>query len=104
MKKLVIKNHTIKDLINLLHSKPDYAVGVRLMAIIQIAKGKSSRELEDIFDKSHSRYCVWVKYFNNFELEGLKDQKRSDRIPILIEEELGEIKDIVLNTTPEEYG
>lgn len=104
MKKLVIKNHSVEKLVELLHSKQEYVVGMRLMALIQIAKGKSSRELEDIFDKSHSRYCVWVKNFNKYGLEGLKNLHRSGRKSRLTEKQLKEIKDIVLNKSPDEYG
>jgi len=38
MQKLKITNYTIEDLENLLKSNPDYLIGVRLMALIQIKK------------------------------------------------------------------
>lgn len=104
MKKLEILNHSIEDLLVLLRSNADYLTGVRLLALIQIAKGKSSRDLEDIFDKSHSRFCVWVNNFNEYGIEGLKDKSGRGRISRLSKSELDELRDVVLNKSPEEYG
>jgi len=104
MRKLEILNHSIEDLLNLLHSNADYLTGVRLLALIQIAKGKSSRELEDIFDRSHSRFCVWVNNFNEYGIEGLKDKSGRGRISRLSKSELDELRGVVLNKSPEEYG
>jgi|SRR5665647_882157 len=104
MKKLEILNHSVEDLLDILRSNADYLLGIRLMALIQIAKGKSSRELECIFDKSHSRICVWVNNFNKYGLDGLKDKSGRGRISRLSKSELDELKDVVLNKSPEEYG
>lgn len=104
MRKLEILNHSAKDLLDILRSNADYLTGVRLLALIQIAKGKSSRDLEDIFDRSHSRFCVWVNNFNEYGLEGLKDKSGRGRISRLCKSELEELKDVVLNKSPEEYG
>ncbi len=104
MRKLEILNHSAKDLLDILRSNADYLTGVRLLALIQIAKGKSSRDLEDIFDRSHSRFCVWVNNFNEYGLEGLKDKSGRGRISRLSKSELEELKDVVLNKSPEEYG
>jgi len=104
MRKLEILNHTAEDLLGLLHSNSEYTTGVRLLALIQIAKGKSSRDLEDIFDRSHSRFCVWVNNFNKYGIDGLKDKSGRGRISKLSKSELEELKDVVLNQSPEEYG
>ena len=104
MRKLEILNHSAKDLLDILRSNADYLTGVRLLALIQIAKGKSSRDLEDIFDRSHSRFCVWVNNFNEYGLEGLKDKSGRGRISRLSKSELEELKEVVLNKSPEEYG
>lgn len=104
MRKLEILNYSIEDLLDLLHSNADYLTGVRLLALIQIAKGKSSRELEDIFDRSHSRFCVWVNNFNENGIEGLRDKSGRGRISRLGKSELDELRDVVLNKSPEEYG
>lgn len=99
-----ILNYSVEDLFNLLHSNADYLTGVRLLALIQIAKGTSSRELEDIFDRSHSRFCVWVNNFNEYGIEGVKDKCGKGRNSRLSKSELAELKDVVLNKSPEEYG
>ena len=104
MKKIEIPNYTVEDLLKLLHSNQNYIIGIRLLALIQIAKGKSSRKLEDIFDKSHSRFCVWAKNFNKYGIEGLKDKKGRGRNSRISKSELDELTHIVLNKSPEEYG
>lgn len=104
MKKLEILNYSVEDLLDLLRSNADYLTGVRLLALIQIAKGKSSRDIEDIFDRSHSRFCVWVNNFNEYGIEGLKDKSGRGRNSRLSISELAELKNVVLNKSPEEYG
>jgi len=104
MKRLEILNHSVEDLQILFRSNSDYLVGVRLLALIQIAKGKSSRDLEEIFGKSHSRFCVWVNNFNEHGLEGLKNKNGRGRNSRLSKSELEELRNVVLNKSPEEYG
>lgn len=104
MKRLNIPNYSLADLENLLNSNQDYIVGMRLMALIQIKKGMSSRQLKAFYYKSHSRYCIWVKNFNKFGLEGLKNQAKSGRHSKLTNEQKEEIKSLLLENKPEKYG
>lgn len=104
MKKIEILNYSVEDMITLLNSNPDHIVGLKLLALIQIAKGRSSRELEEIFFKSHSRICVWAKNFNEHGIEGLRNKKGRGRHSRLSKTALDKIKEIVLEKSPEEYG
>ena len=104
MKRIQIPNYTIDDLETLLKSKPDYIVGVRLMALIQLKRGMSSWDLEKIYYKSHSRYCIWAKRFNKAGIEGLKNNPRSGRRPCLSDKQLHELKGILLNESPQNFG
>ena len=104
MQKLSIPGHTVEDLENLLNSNPDYIVGMRLMALIQVKKGMSSRQLEGLYYKSHSRFCVWVKNFNKKGIEGLKNKYRSGRKPLLSEEQRMELISVLQNNRPDEFG
>lgn len=104
MQKLSIPNFTIDELERLLNSNSDYLIGMRLMALIQIKKGLSSRQLEELYYKSHSRFCVWVKNFNEKGIEGLRNKARSGRKPLLSEEQKDELSIVLRNNIPEDFG
>ncbi|NOU17305.1 MAG: IS630 family transposase [Bacteroidales bacterium] len=104
MQKLSIPNITVEELENILNSNPDYVVGSRIMALIQIKKGLSSRKLEGLYYKSHSRFCVWVKNFNKDGVEGLRDKPRSGRKPKLDLAQQEALKCVLTNNRPDEFG
>lgn len=104
MQKLTIPNYSTKELETLLNSNPDYVTGMRLMALIQIKKGMSSRQLESFYFKSHSRYCVWVKNFNIKGIDGLKNKPKSGRKPRMTKKQKGELEIVLQNNGPEEFG
>jgi transposase len=104
MQKLSIPNYSIQDLEDLLNEKPDYIVGARLMALIQIKKGMSSRKLEELYFKSHSRFCVWVKNFNEFGIEGLKNKNKSGRKSQLSDEQKKNLLFVLQNNRPDGFG
>lgn len=104
MQKLSIPNYTVEELEALLYSNPDYIVGFRLMALIQIKKGLPSRKLEGLYYKSHSRYCAWVKSFNECGIDGLKNKPKSGRNSLLTDEYRKELYNVLLNNRPEDYG
>lgn len=104
MQKLSIPNYTTEDLENLLNTNPDYIVGMRLMALIQIKKGLSSRQLEELYFKSHSRFCTWVKNFNKLGVEGLKNKVKTGRKPLLSDNQKSELSSVLLNSRPEDFG
>jgi transposase len=104
MQRLIIPNYTIEELEVLLHSNSDYVVGMRLMALIQIKNGMSSRELERFYFKSHSRYCVWVNNFNTMGVEGLRNKQKSGRKPLLSDKQREILSDVIKNNIPEDFG
>lgn len=104
MKKLLIPNHTVESLENLLHSNPDYVVGTRIMALIQIKKGMSSRKLSEFYYKSHSRYCEWVKSFNKDGLEGLFNKPKSGRKRLLTDEQRKQLSYVLQHSRPHDFG
>lgn len=104
MQKLSIPGYSVEDLENLLNSNPDYIVGARLMALIQIKKGLSSRKLEELYYKSHSRFCVWVKNFNKKGIEGLKNKPKSGRRPLLTPKQKEELSTVLQDNRPSDFG
>jgi transposase len=104
MQKLSIPGYKVEDLETLLNTNPDYLVGMRLMALIQIKKGMSSRQLEGLYYKSHSRFCVWVKNFNEKGIDGLKNRFKSGRKPMLSEDQRVDLSTVLQNNRPENFG
>jgi transposase len=104
MQRLSIPNYTVEDLESLLGSNPDYIVGMRLMALIQIKKGMSSRQLEAFYYKSHARYCVWVNNFNANGLEGLVNKPKSGRKSLLTGQQKERLADVLRNNRPDDVG
>lgn len=104
MQKLTIPDYTLEELENLLNNNPDYVVGSRLLALIQIKKGMSSRKLEELYYKSHSRFCKWVKDFNENGVAGLKNKRRSGRKPKLDQSQKDELKGVLRNGRPSDFN
>jgi transposase len=104
MRKLSIPNYTVEELENMLNNNPDYIIGSRLLALIQIKKGMSSRKLEELYYKSHSRFCSWVNSFNKNGIEGLKNKHRSGRIPKLNQIQKQELKHVLQNNRPSDFN
>jgi transposase len=104
MKRIEIKGYTEEQLDELIKSNSDYVVGIRLLAIKQFQKGKSSRDLEEFYGKSHMQLCTWARKFNEKGIEGLKNEHRSGRQPRMSKIQLLEMKEIILTKSPEEYG
>jgi len=104
MQKLSIPNFTVKQLETLLTTNPDYIVGMRIMALIQVKKGMTSRQLEEFYYRSHSRYCEWVKNFNLSGVQGLKNKHRSGRKPLLTDQQRATLFDVLKNNRPEDFN
>ena len=77
---------------------------MRLICLIQIKKGLSSRKLSELYYKSHSRICSWVNNFNRLGIEGLKNKPKSGRPSRLSQEQKTQLKAILLNNKPTDYG
>jgi transposase len=86
-----------------LKSKKDYKVAARLVSILSIAKGESSRKAQDLLLLSHNQICVWVKRFNEFGVQGLYDKPKSGRKPKISELQLEWLRNVVLNESPTKY-
>lgn len=104
MQKLSIPNYSIEELEDLLNSNSDYVIGMRLAALIQIKRGMSSRQLQDLYFKSHSRFCIWVNNFNKYGVEGLLNKKKSGRKPLLSIEQKNELRNVLSNNRPSDFG
>ena len=96
-----LKPRKIKEL---LKSKEEYKVALRLQMVYLIHQGKSSREVADIYQVSFKQVMNWVHRFENEGIQGLKDKEGRGRKASLDTGELDQIKHTVLNRAPTEFG
>lgn len=104
MKKIKITGFTPEEIETLLRSKEDYKTACRLLCILQLAKGGSSRKAEELLLMSHNQVCIWAKRFNQYGIEGLKDKIKSGRKPTIKQEQLLFLRQVILEKKPEEFG
>ena len=93
-----------REIKNILKSKEEYRVALRLQMVYLIHRGKSSREVADIYRVSFKQVLNWVHRFEHKGTEGLKDKEGRGRKASLNKGELDEIRRTVLNTAPSEFG
>lgn len=104
MKKLEITWMSASQIEALLKSKENYKRAVRLVSLLPMAKGESSRKAQELLLLSHNQICIWAKRFNEFGLEGLKDKPKTGRKPKISSDQLVWLKDVVLNESPTKHG
>ena len=98
-----LKNYNAEQIKELTDNDSGYKQGVRLYAVYQLAKGKSSRMLEDLYNVSFKQICNWADRFDANGIAGLKDKVRSGR-PSRLTAEQKEIIRGALTENPEIYG
>jgi len=104
MQRLKITYHSIGEIETFLKNKEDYRIATKLVCILLVAKGNSSHKAKELNLYSHNQICQFVRRFNMFGIEGLKDKPKSGRKPKLTYEQLVELKKIILEESPEQYG
>jgi transposase len=103
-KKLQVIGYTPEEIRALFKKDDRYTIGIRLYAIYQISSGKTSRVVQDLYDTSFKQICNWVHRFEREGVEGLKDKIKSGRKPRLDTQQLSELKNVLLNNRPDEFG
>lgn len=101
---LKVKNYSSEELKSLLRKDEKFQQGVRLYACYQVSKGKRPKELEDIYETSFKSICNWVNKLNEGGVEALIDKEKPGRSSKLSEVQKSEIKELVLNKSPEDYN
>jgi transposase len=101
---LKIKGYAAEDIRLLLHSDPVLSVATRLNMVYQIATGLSSRQVARIYAVSFKQVTNWVHRFENEGIEGLYDLPGRGRKSILSQSDLEDIRHVVLNSAPGEFG
>ena len=101
---LKIENYSSLELKALLRKDEKFQQGVRLYACYQVSMGKKPKELEDIYETSFKSICNWVNKLNKGGVEALIDKEKPGRNPKLSKTQKSEIKELVLNKSPEDYN
>jgi len=101
---LQIKGHTAESIKAMIGKDERYTIGLRLYAVYQVAKGQSSRKLEDLYNTSFKQITNWVHRFEKEGLEGLKDKKGRGRKDSLTLSQRQEIAMLLKNESPTKYG
>jgi len=104
MKKLQITSMTAQEIEMLLKSKEDYKIATRLVSLLPLAKGQSSRKAQELLLYSHNQILIWAKRFNEFGLKGLQDKPKTGNKPRITPEQLSWLKKVILDESPTKYG
>ena len=99
-----IKNYSSEQIKSLFNSEDRYKIGIRLYAVYQVSLGKSSRELEGLYNTSFKQILNWVSRFEQGGLEGLRDKPGRGRKCKLSQEQQQRLKSLVLEESPLSYG
>ncbi|WP_165044672.1 helix-turn-helix domain-containing protein [Dysgonomonas sp. ZJ709] len=96
-------NYTTSDVKAFIDNEDKYKVGIKLYAILQLTKGKPSRELEELYGTSFKQILNWAARFDSQGIEGLRDKPRSGRPARITSEQLEALR-LVLLDSPEKQG
>jgi transposase len=99
-----ISGYTSEEIKALFNKEDKYKIGLRLYAVYQVSLGKPSRQLEELYNTSFKQILNWVDRFEKEGVDGLKDKSGRGRKAGLSNEELAELKEIVLEKSPTEFG
>lgn len=99
-----ILGYTPEDIKALFNKEDKYKIGLRLYAVYQVSLGKSSRQLEELYNTSFKQILNWVDRFEKGGIGGLKDKSGRGRKSGLSAEQLSELKLIILDRQPNEFG
>ncbi len=104
MQRLKVTFSSIDEIEKYLKNKEDYRIATKLVCILLVAKGSSSHKAKELNLYSHNQICQFVKRYNEQGIEGLKDKPKPGRKPKLTVDQLTELKRIVLENSPDQFG
>ena len=101
---LEVKGYTPEEIRNLFHKDERYTIGIRLYAVYQVSLGKPSRKLEELYNTSFKQITNWVHKFEEEGINGLYDKPGRGRKSRLTQEQLDELRKLLLHESPVNYG
>ena len=103
-KALQVQGYTPEQIKQLFKKDDRYTIGIRLYAVYQISLGKTSRDVQELYDTTFKQICNWVHKFEKDGIEGLRDKEKTGRKARLDIQQFDEIKNVLQNNRPEEFG
>ena len=101
---LQVKGYTAEEIKSLIKSDERYTIGIRLLSVLQIAQGKPSRKVEELFHVSFKQITNWVHAFEQHGIDGLRDKPRRGRKSLLSDEQKLLLSTCVTSQSPSDYG
>lgn len=98
-----VKGYTPEQIKALFNKDDKYKTGLRLYAVYQVALGKPSRDLEDLYNTSFKQILNWVHSFENEGVEGLRDKDGRGRKPRLSPEQMHRLEKLLEEELPSDY-
>ena len=102
--RLEVKGYTAEEIRALMNVEDRYKIGMRLYAVYQVAKGNSSRKLEEFYQTSFKQITNWVHLFEKEGVEGLRDKPGRGRKSRLSGEQLSILETLLTEESPNDYG
>jgi transposase len=102
-KVLTLKNYSPEEIKSLFNADDKYKIGLRLYAVYQVAIGKPSRKLSDLYDTSFKQINNWVHRFDEGGLDGLRDKPGRGRKSRLSEEQRSRLAELIARESPQDY-
>lgn len=100
---LKVKGYSADDIKKMFRDDERYTIGIRLYAVHQVALGKPSRQLEELYNTSFKQITNWVHRFEAEGIDGLRDKPGRGRTSKLLAEQENIIRDLIISKSPEDF-
>lgn len=101
---LKVKGYTPEQIKGLIKKHERHTIGIRLYAVYQVALGRPSRQLEQLFHTSFKQITNWVHRFEKEGIDGLRDRPGRGRKPLLSAEQKDALSTLLLTESPADHG
>jgi transposase len=101
---LKVKGYTPEQIQAIINNNKDYKTAMRLFAVYQIALGKSSSQVGEIFHMSFKQITNWVHRFEAEGPAGLVDKPGRGRKSRLSTAQQEKIAEVLEDKRPSDYG
>jgi transposase len=98
-----LKNYTVEEVEALFESDENNIVGIKMYAIVQLAKGYSTRSLTEFYRVTHKQICNWADRFDAEGIDGLRMKSGRGRRSKMSSEQKQRLG-IDLSKNPETFG
>lgn len=101
---LKIERKSPGEIKEMLKTNPDFLLATRLNMVYHVARGHSSREVAEWYGVSFKQVVNWVHRFEQSGIKGLENRSGRGRKSYLTDGDLDEIRAMVLQKSPVDFG